>query len=335
MWRPIYPLYVAYYLKSTDYFKLIAAMRWVREHHHKGYLTLVYDMLYSSCKYAISFEDYYWYRFFELAEAARRTYAGTGVCHRFFSQMNDRRHIAVFRSKALFYKRFHNLMGRKSLFLRETSPTTFADWISERPLVVIKPDKGSGGHGIEFVDTTKRQPAEIYATLLRKGQDIIEEPIRQHEALEKMNPSCVNTIRVITVCTKTQIDIIGTVLKLGLGGSKVDNMNSGGIATAIDQATGRLLHPAISISIWAPQYELHPDTKTPIPGFQVPMWNSVLELARRAASVVPAVRTVGWDIAVTSAGAILVEGNDNWGAAFWQKSTGKGQIAVLRRYADV
>ncbi|MHB1355644.1 MAG: sugar-transfer associated ATP-grasp domain-containing protein [Anaerolineae bacterium] len=292
-------------------------------------------MLSCSCRYAVSFEDYYWHRFFLLPENERRTYAGTGVAHRFFAHMNDRKRIAIFRSKARFYKHFGSLMGRQSLFLKECSKTQFGEWIKKRPAIVVKPDYGSSGYGIEFVDTTRIDPTVLYTTLLRKGQDIVEEPIVQHEALQELNPSCVNTIRVITVRTETRVDIIGTVLKIGVDGNKVDNMNSGGIASAIDLGTGRLLRPSISLSIGDSQYNVHPDTKVPIPGFQVPLWDSVIDLACCAASVVPSVRTVGWDIAVTPAGAILVEGNDNWGAAFWQKTASKGQIAVLRRYANV
>ena len=98
--------------------------------------------------------------------------------------MNDRRYRQIFRSKALFYQHFSQLMGRQCLYLRENSPEVFADWISKRPLIVAKPNYGTQGHGLEFVDTTKHPTVDIYASLLRKGQDIIEEPIEQHAALQ-------------------------------------------------------------------------------------------------------------------------------------------------------
>ena len=60
-----------------------------------------------------------------------------------------------------------------------------------------------------------------------------------------------------------------------------------------------------------------------------------MDLARRAARIVPAIRSVGWDVAVTSAGAILVEGNDNWGSPLSQLYIDRGYRVVLPRYADV
>ena len=335
MWRPAYLVYLAYYIEKTNYRKLIASMRWVHEHQGMRYAALAGDVLACSCKYATSFEDYFKFRFATLESTERSTYAGTGIMHRFTNQQNDSRYRQIFCSKALFYKHFGQLMGRQCIYLREITPEGFADWVSERPIVVAKPCFGARGMGIEFVDNVKLRPEELYAALLRNGQDVLEEPIRQHEALQRLNPSCVNTIRVVTVCTGSQVDIIGTDLKLGMGGKLVDNIHAGGIAAPIDPDTGVVVRPATSSAVWSPRYEFHPDTKEAILGFQMPFWSLVLELARYAAGVVPEVRKVGWDIAVTDTAAILVEGNDNWGGQLWQFSPGKGCIDVLRRCANV
>lgn len=335
MWRPFNLLFLAYYVKSTNYRKLLANMHWVHQHKGKSYLGLAMDLLGSTQKYAASFDDYMVYRFFELDDAVRSSYANSGIMHRFYAQMNDRRYKKLFRSKALFYKHFGQLMGRQCLYLRECAPEAFAEWISTRPLVVVKPNCGMQGIGIEFVDTTIRRPEELYITLLQKGQDFVEEPIKQHESLQKLNPSCVNTLRVITVCTRNQIDIIGSILKCGIGGSRVDNMDAGGISTPVDQTSGQVYRSATTCSVWSLRYESHPDTLQPLLGFKVPFWGSVMDLARTAASIVPQVRTVGWDIAITSQGAVLVEGNSGWGAGLWQIPEGGGRLDVLRRYADL
>jgi Sugar-transfer associated ATP-grasp len=46
--------------------------------------------------------------------------------------------------------------------------------------------------------------------------------------------------------------------------------------------------------------------------FRVPMWEAVCELAKKAASAFWPVGAVGWDIAVTREGPVLVEGNTVW-----------------------
>jgi len=48
------------------------------------------------------------------------------------------------------------------------------------------------------------------------------------------------------------------------------------------------------------------------------MWEEVLDLARSSARAFAPVRTVGWDVAVTPSGPVLVEGN------FWYDPPDEG-----------
>ena len=65
-------------------------------------------------------------------------------------------------------------------------------------------------------------------------------------------------------------------------------------------------------------YETHPMTGIQLEGFQVPMFFEACELAKKASKVVPQVRYVGWDIAITPDGPALVEGNNYCAHDFWQ-----------------
>ncbi len=53
----------------------------------------------------------------------------------------------------------------------------------------------------------------------------------------------------------------------------------------------------------------HPVTGEVIVGFQIPFWNQIIELVKELAYVVPQVRYVGWNIAITEKRPILIEGN--------------------------
>ena len=45
----------------------------------------------------------------------------------------------------------------------------------------------------------------------------------------------------------------------------------------------------------------------------------VKELVLKAAMVVPNVKYVGWDVAITPTGPVIIEGNDYPGYDFWQQ----------------
>ena len=47
-------------------------------------------------------------------------------------------------------------------------------------------------------------------------------------------------------------------------------------------------------------------------GKAIPCWEDVLNLCLRAHEYLPALAAVGWDVAVTPSGVILIEGNFNW-----------------------
>jgi hypothetical protein len=61
-----------------------------------------------------------------------------------------------------------------------------------------------------------------------------------------------------------------------------------------------------------------PGTGRRFTGFQLPHWAEVRQLALRAAAAFPWTRTIGWDIAISDRGPVLLEGNDRWDPALIQ-----------------
>ena len=56
-------------------------------------------------------------------------------------------------------------------------------------------------------------------------------------------------------------------------------------------------------------YYEHPISKEKIVGFKVPEFEKAVELVKKAAKIVPEVAYVGWDVAVSKSGPVIVEGN--------------------------
>ena len=47
----------------------------------------------------------------------------------------------------------------------------------------------------------------------------------------------------------------------------------------------------------------------PIVGFQIPRWDEAKDFVRKAAQVVPSIRIIGWDVALSQDGWVLIEAN--------------------------
>jgi len=95
--------------------------------------------------------------------------------------------------------------------------------------VVSKPTVGScGGKGVLFWEKTDGENA--LRELLTEGDEfIVQEHFRQHKALSDVHPSSVNTIRIMTFYDKGEVRVLQSILRMGAGGSRVDNACAGGL----------------------------------------------------------------------------------------------------------
>ena len=87
--------------------------------------------------------------------------------------------------------------------------------------------------------------------------------------------------------------------------------------------------------MYANPFIIHPITKEPIKGFKIPYWNDVIKLVKKAGLVVEGVGYVGWDIAITDNGPILIEGNVSPGSLVLQTPYArehKGMKYVAEKY---
>lgn len=150
---------------------------------------------------------------------------------------------------------------------------------------------------------------EEFAELIKSDDYIVQDRIIQHEKLNAINPTSVNTIRFVTILDRQhEAQTFAHFLRFGVGASIKDNRATGGYAININE-DGKLGRRAIghhdSITI-------HPDTGFVFEGFQMPYWDETIDLVKRVHENIPDIRSIGWDVAITPDGPVLIEGNDNW-----------------------
>jgi hypothetical protein len=172
--------------------------------------------------------------------------------------------------------------------------------------VVIKPIKGATGKGFKiisskrFIDNLKKY----------KKSSLVEDYIEQHKFLNKIFSKSVNTLRVLTFKDKEKIQIISMILKVGTSSTNhVDNIGRGGIPIAIDLDLGILLKAHFYKDHNHFQYIRHPETNYEFQGKILPFFQEVKDMAIKAHEMFPKCAIVGWDIAITENGPLLVEGN--------------------------
>jgi hypothetical protein len=105
-------------------------------------------------------------------------------------------------------------------------------------------------------------------------------------------------------------------LRMPTGGNAVDNFSMGGLGAALDDR-GSFLGVSSLAAQGAPIHE-HPDTGVSLHKLKLEGWDSAVQLALVAHAKLTNVPTVGWDVALTEEGPILIEANAGWGGNVFQ-----------------
>lgn len=214
---------------------------------------------------------------------------------------------SLFRDKLRFNRRFSAYLNRDWLDVSTATAEEFSDFIRAHGTVMLKATDLSSGRGISRY--TYREGDDLTALYNENRAVLMEQFIVQHPALAAFNPSSTNVPRLNTMLDKNgEPQIFSAFLRTGRGDSVVDNMGAGGMAAHIDVETG--LVDTLAIDEDQNEYLLHPVTGVPFPGFRVPHWEEAKALVMRAAREVPDMRFIGWDVAVTQEGVLIVEGNN-------------------------
>ena len=327
-------LYLGYYLKQLDRVKFNLFMEYAIKRTGKSGTAILSDILSSVYRYNISILEYFQFRFFELDNKERNQWAGTGYMYEYQLGMNPPEKRDILDDKTLFYKHYsdffvHSVADREDLKKHEIAQKILTNPSGK---IVFKQSDGKCGAQVEIRNVSEFNPKEIAGFMDENSYDLVEEFIEQHPHINLLSPSAVNTVRIFTQLDENDdVQILGCRLRISVN-SPVDNMAAGNMAAPIDVETGALNGPAVYSDITKPACSVHPVTDVKIEGFQVPFWDDILDMVKRAAQLHPQNRSIGWDVVVTERGPGLIEGNHDWCKLLWQLPAQKGLKPMLERY---
>ncbi|WP_165813709.1 sugar-transfer associated ATP-grasp domain-containing protein [Terrimonas sp.] len=299
-----------------------------------GYIMLLSDMLYSSIRYNIAFIDYFDFKFFNLNKDQRSEYMGAGSQYEFQLKMNPKKYRRVLSNKIEFLKKFSDVSGRKwaTKEMLQTDDQLASILLNNHAgKIVLKNANGQAGRQVEIFDTLNVTKPELVKRMEEKKYTLAEEYVMQHDQLKLLSPSGLNTVRIVTQFYNNEIIILAARLRITVN-SQTDNLSTGNIAAHIDLATGRIAGPGIYVDTTKPDVYKHPVTGVELIGFQLPYWEECKALVTKAAMRVSENRSIGWDVAITNDGPVLIEGNHNWHYFIWQAPEKRGYKKSVLKY---
>lgn len=169
-------------------------------------------------------------------------------------------------------------------------------------------------------------------TRLRHRRGWIVQPVVQnHRALRPiMSPNALGTVRAVTYTKGAEIELLYAVLRIPVGKNRADNFahgTSGNLAAPVELASGLIGTPRASKTTdWPNMINVveHPDTGVHIEGVTIPHWTELTKLILKAQATLPDLPTLGWDIAITDSGPLIVEANSTYDMDLVQVAYGRG-----------
>lgn len=224
-------------------------------------------------------------------------------------RMNHLYAMNIFMDKWETYKKYKLYYKRECIALEsENDIEKFERYIAIHPVFVKKDVYEACGRGIELIHMSEEISAkDCLKKILTSRRIILEEPVEQSCKLAELNASSVNTVRCFTLRLKSGYVIPWTFMKIGRNGSFVDNGGAGGLLVGIDTKTG--ICNTDGVDEYGKRFEKHPDSGVVFKGFMLPDWNSMIEICKEMAAKEPKVPWIGWDMAHTDKGWIVIEGN--------------------------
>ena len=282
-------------------------------------------------KYGFNISDYFLYQLYNHTKDTPLEYVSTSEVERLPRLLNDYTKRNFYFDKVRAYGYYGKYYKRDFLFVTTENKDEFLELANKHKELIIKPTGSYGGNGVIRVKTDN--PSELYDSLINEYERkfVAEEPIKQAQSISKLHPSSINTLRVPTIRFDDEVVPHHVVLRCGSGGSVIDGMHGGGILGYVDMKTGEILSACDSNGV---PLTKHPTTNEDFVGFKIPRIDEALELSKELAEVLPEYRWVGWDLALTEDGWIMVEGNSAPQVELYERASRTGMYSDIRSYYE-
>lgn len=294
--------------------------------NNKSTLLMTIDMLIWYVFYGATLTDYLNYEFYKRSFKERIKYAVVRTQNKFYKKVSPAEYKEFFTIKPNFLENFKDYVGR-SYFIPEYGLDKLKNFLKDNKEFMVKPIDGLGGQDVKKIKSSDIKNKEEYLEYLKDNRMFLEELIIQHKKMNTLCPSSVNTIRIMTFVNNGRSEILWAGLRVGNGVYEVDNFHKGGMGVSIDTKTGRLKGVAIDKDL--NHFKKHPTTNIYFNNYEIPYWKEVKELVLKTALVNQKIQVVGWDVAITKNGPVLVEGNRRPGFDLIQVLADRGRIDIM------
>lgn len=175
-----------------------------------------------------------------------------------------------------------------------------------------------GGYEIDGKERSISDFFEIYGKNF-----IVSERKHCSQDIAAIYPHAVNTFRVITYIWNGKVNWVPTIMRIGQGGSVVDNAHAGGMFIGISD-DGVLKKTAFTE--FRDRFDKHPDTGVLFENYRISGFQKVLAAAQTMHARIPQIGVINWDFTLDENECpVLIEINSDLGGSIWMTQMANGE----------
>ncbi len=276
-------------------------------------------------RYGSGLQDYLNFQFYNKKHRQRKEYVSIGYLDKVITELSNIKWSPYISNKTNFHKNY-SAYTRRDFFDPDGGYEAFEAFLSRNPVFIYKPQIGQCGEGVAKIETAQIEDRKAFYDNAIAQKACLEELVKQHADWEALCPGCVNTMRLITGAAAGKSWLLFAATRVGSGTGVADNFHMGGSAVLIDMETGKLTGTGIDKKL-----NEHECSATGIryDGYPVPYWDEIKQMVLDAALVNDQIHFIGWDVAVTPSGPLIIEGNRGSGFDLPQVMAKRGLKSML------
>lgn len=314
------------YIFSANYKRFFDNLKNVSKKENKNFLGLVFDTGNCVFRYGFGLTDYLNYKLYNKNSKERKQYVSTKTENKFYETVSPSAYKKRYTIKPDFLADFKDFTKRDFIVPKEDNYNEFLEFLDKHEVFMSKPYDGLGGADVKKEYSKDIENKEEYFNNAIKNRIFLEELVKQHSDMNKLCEKSVNTMRIMTFNDHGKSRIIWMGLRVGNGINSIDNFHAKGMAVNIDINTGKLVGNAIDKDL--NEYEEHPFTHVKFDGFQIPCFEEAKKMVLEASLRSDKILVVGWDVAISDKGPVIIEGNRRPGFDIVQVLSG-GRMDII------
>ena len=292
-------------LKNINYKRMDDLITYIAEENKVKKAKVYFDFFLNAATRGIGYVDYLKGNYINLSNEEKKNYLTKRNYVRLVKYLNKRGYQMIFHDKIVFNRIFKDYIGRDFIDIREVGYKGFKKFVTGKENVFAKKHNSFGGDGVTKVNIAGEDLKVLFNQLYNNKQYLIEDTLIQNEYLDWINPKAVNNVRLVTFLKDGEVYVVFKTLRINAGSEEVISCHD--IYMTLDDegnVLGNVVDDECNI------YKKHPVTGFKFKGAKIPHMDKALELVKSAAKLVPEMRWIGWDVAITEDGAAIIEGNN-------------------------